>query len=163
MAKSEFDGYGIGGALEKNSLDQILQWVNRILPPEKPRHLLGLSEPDDIFTGIENGADTFDCVSPARIGRNGALYTNSGRINITKAMYKDDYSKVVEDCSCYTCQNYTKAYLRHLFKSSERLAATLATIHNEQFIVQLVESIRKSINNDTYFEFKDKWLSNYYS
>lgn len=162
LASLDFDGYGIGGALEKNTLAIILQWVNNILPVNKPRHLLGLSEPDDIFIGIENGADTFDCVSPARIARNGALYTNDGRININNAKHKNDFSPVVEGCQCYTCQNYSKAYLRHLFKAGERLAATLATIHNEFFIVKLVDDIRQSIIDDNFYSFKDEWLAKYY-
>lgn len=162
MANSDFDGYGIGGALEKNTLGEILTWVNQILPEQKPRHLLGLSEPDDIFIGIENGADTFDCVSPARVARNGALYTPNGRINIHNAKFKQDLSPVTDDCECYTCSNYTKAYLRHLYKTGERLASTLGTIHNEHFIVQLVEQIRQSILNDNFYQFKDSWLKNYY-
>lgn len=162
MGSLPFDGYGIGGALEKENLGTIVKWVNDILPTDKPRHLLGLSEPDDIFIGIENGADTFDCVSPARIGRNGSLYTNSGRFTIRNARFADDYSAVVEGCDCYTCQNYTKAYMHHLFKAGERLAATLATIHNEYFIVQLVKQIRQSIIDGNFYEFRDSWLKKYY-
>lgn len=163
MASQPFDGYGIGGALEKEKLGTIVKWVNDILPENKPKHLLGLSEPDDIFIGIENGVDTFDCVSPARIGRNGSLYTDSGRITVKNAKYADDYSPVVENCECYTCKNYTKAYMHHLFKAGERLSSTLATIHNEYFIVNLVKQIRQSIINGTFNEFKDNWLSKYYS
>jgi queuine tRNA-ribosyltransferase len=162
MAKIDFDGYGIGGALEKERLGEIVKWVNDILPENKPKHLLGLSEPDDIFIGIENGADTFDCVSPARIGRNGSLYTDSGRFTVKNAKYALDFSPVVEGCQCYTCINYTKAYMHHLFKAKERLSSTLATIHNEYFIVNLVEKIRLSILNGTFFEFKEKWLAKYY-
>jgi len=162
MGSLPFDGYGIGGALEKENLGTIVKWVNDILPEDKPRHLLGLSEPDDIFIGIENGADTFDCVSPARIGRNGSLYTLDGRFTIKNARYADDYSPVVEGCACYTCSNYTKAYLHHLFKAGERLSSTLATIHNEYFIVHLVDQIRDSIINGTFAEFKAAWLKRYY-
>lgn len=162
MSTLDFDGFGIGGALEKERLGEILQWVNTILPPEKPRHLLGLSEPDDIFIGIENGADTFDCVSPARIGRNGSLYTPDGRITVTNAKYREDFTPIYKDCDCYTCAHYSKAYLRHLFKAGERLAATLATIHNERFIVRLVDSIRLSIENGTFLDLKKDFLSRYY-
>jgi queuine tRNA-ribosyltransferase len=123
MGDLPFDGYGIGGALEKEKLGTIVKWVNSILPEDKPKHLLGLSEPDDIFIGIENGADTFDCVSPARIGRNGSLYTLDGRITIKKALYAEDYSPVVEGCACYTCSNYSKAYVHHLFRAGERLSS----------------------------------------
>lgn len=162
MGKLPFDGYGIGGALEKENLGTIVQWVTTILPENKPKHLLGLSEPDDIFIGIENGIDTFDCVSPARIGRNGSLYTVHGRFTVKNARFADDYSPVVEGCQCYTCQNYTKAYMHHLFKAGERLSSTLATIHNEYFIVQLVNQIRESILNDTFQDFKSSWLARYY-
>ncbi len=163
MSSLAFDGYGIGGALEKERLGEILTWVNSILPEDKPRHLLGLSEPDDIFIGIEHGADTFDCVSPARIGRNGSLYTPDGRITVTNAKYREDFTPIYADCTCYTCTHYTKAYLRHLFKAGERLAATLATIHNEHFIVELVDSIRASIENGTFEAHKQAWLARYYA
>ena len=162
MASQPFDGYGIGGALEKEKLGTIVQWVNNILPENKPKHLLGLSEPDDIFIGIENGVDTFDCVSPARIGRNGSLYTEDGRFTIKNAKYADDFSPVVDGCLCYTCTNYTKAYMHHLFKAGERLSSTLATIHNEYFIVQLVASIRQSIIDGSFYNYKDMWLKRYY-
>ncbi|MBP6916912.1 tRNA guanosine(34) transglycosylase Tgt [Candidatus Saccharibacteria bacterium] len=163
MAQLEFDGYGIGGAIQKSELAQMLQWVNELLPPHKPRHLLGLSEPDDIFIGIENGIDTFDCVAPARIARNASLYTPNGKIIIRKNLYSADFDPPVKDCGCYTCQNYSRAYLNHLFRSKERLAATLATIHNEYFIIHLVEQIRESIINDNFFEFKKSWLAKYYT
>ncbi|HPW48428.1 MAG TPA: tRNA guanosine(34) transglycosylase Tgt, partial [Candidatus Saccharibacteria bacterium] len=147
----------------KSELAQMLQWVNELLPPHKPRHLLGLSEPDDIFIGIENGIDTFDCVAPARIARNASLYTPNGKIIIRKNLYSADFDPPVKDCGCYTCQNYSRAYLNHLFRSKERLAATLATIHNEYFIIHLVEQIRESIINDNFFEFKKSWLAKYYT
>jgi queuine tRNA-ribosyltransferase len=162
MGSLPFDGYGLGGALEKEKLGTIVKWVNDILPKNKPKHLLGLSEPDDIFIGIENGTDTFDCVSPARIGRNGSIYTVNGRFTIKKAIYADDYGPLVDDCECYTCTKFTKAYMHHLFKAGERLSATLATIHNEYFIVQLVNQIRESIINGNFNEFKQTWLSRYY-
>lgn len=162
MGGLPFDGYGIGGALEKDTLGSIIRWVNEELPEDKPKHLLGISEPDDIFAGIENGADTFDCVSPARVGRNGALYTKDGRFNITNARFKKDFSRVTDECSCYTCANYTKAYIHHLFKAHEMLANTLATIHNEHFIVELVDDIRKSISDGSFFELKETWLARYY-
>lgn len=162
LGAMDFDGYGLGGALEKEKIGEITGWMCEELPEDKPRHMLGISEPDDIFACIENGADTFDCVSPARVGRNGALYTKNGRINIRRAEFATDYTPFDETCACYTCQNYTKAYLHHLFRSGELLANTLATIHNEQFIVKLVDDIRNSINDGTFFEFKDNFLESYY-
>ncbi len=162
LAAQNFDGFGLGGALTKDGMAEIVRWMNEELPEDKPRHMLGISEPDDIFECIENGADTFDCVSPARVGRNGAFYTPHGRINITNAKYKNDFTSVDETSDSYTAKNYTKAYLHHLFKSNELLGYTLATIHNERFIVKLVDDIRQSILDDTYFDFKKSWLANYY-
>lgn len=163
LGAMDFDGYGLGGALEKSRIGEITGWMCEELPEDKPRHMLGISEPDDIFACIQNGADTFDCVSPARVGRNGALYTKNGRVNIRRAEFATDYAPFDSECACYTCQNYSRAYLHHLFRSGELLANTLATIHNEQFIVTLVADIRNSINDGTFFAFKDEFLSTYYS
>lgn len=162
LAEQDFDGFGLGGALTKDGLGEIVRWMNEELPEDKPRHMLGISEPNDIFACIENGADTFDCVSPARVGRNGAIYTPHGRINITNAKYKNDFTPVDETSDSYTAKNYTKAYLHHLFKANELLGYTLATIHNERFIVKLVEDIRMNILNGTYHDFKQEWLTSYY-
>lgn len=158
-----FDGFGIGGALEKENLGTIVRWCAEELPEGKPRHLLGISEPDDIFVGIENGVDTFDCVSPTRVARNAAVYSPTGRFNVTNARFKADFSPIFEGCDCYTCAHYSRAYLRHLFKADERLAATLASIHNERFIVKMVDDARAAINDGTYFEYRDDFLGSYYS
>jgi queuine tRNA-ribosyltransferase len=163
LADMDFDGYGLGGALTKENIGEIVRWMCEELPEDKPRHMLGISEPDDIFACIENGADTFDCVSPARVGRNGALYLPTGRINIGNAKYRRDFAPLDSECDCYTCQNYSRAYLNHLFKAKELLFNTLATIHNERFIVRLVDNIRHSINEDRFYEFRDQWLARYYS
>lgn len=162
LAELDFDGFGLGGALTKDGLGEIVRWMVEELPEEKPRHMLGISEPNDIFDCIEHGADTFDCVSPARVGRNGALYLPTGRINITNAKYKRDFTPLDNNCDCYTCQNYTKAYLHHLFRTGELLANTLATIHNERFIIKLVDDIRESLNQGAFATFKESWLSKYY-
>lgn len=162
LAAQDFDGFGLGGALTKDKMGEIVRWMSEELPENKPRHMLGISEPDDIFACIENGADTFDCVSPARVGRNGAIYTPYGRINITNAKYKNDFSSLDETSDSYTAQNYTKAYMHHLFRTNELLGFTLATIHNERFIVKLVDDIRQSILDGSYEEFKKSWLSDYY-
>lgn len=163
LANLDFDGYGLGGALSKNQLGEIVRWMVEELPDNKPRHMLGISEPSDIFDCIENGADTFDCVSPARVGRNGALYLPTGRVNITNQKYQQDYSPLDKNCDCYTCQNYSRAYLNHLFKAGELLANTLATIHNERFIVRLVDGIRDSIETNTLKDYKENWLKTYYA
>ncbi len=163
LGEMDFDGYGIGGALRKEIIGDIVRWTNEELPDNKPRHMLGISEPNDIFACIENGADTFDCVSPARVARNGALYTKHGRVNITRAQYARDFAPFDDDCDCYTCCNYTSAYLHHLFNVDEMLGKTLATIHNERFIVRLVDDIRASITDGTFFDFKKEFIDNYYS
>ncbi len=163
LAEQDFDGFGLGGAFTKENLGEIVGWMGEELPEDKPRHMLGISEPDDIFDCIENGADTFDCVSPARVGRNGALYTPEGRINIKGAKYRTDFSPIFEGCDCYTCQNYTRAYVHHLFHAKELLANTLATIHNERFIVRLVDDIRTSITAGTFHDLKAAWLARYYA
>ncbi|AEF38665.1 tRNA guanosine(34) transglycosylase Tgt [Hoyosella subflava] len=157
-----FDGYGIGGALEKHQLGTIVQWVNEELPDETPKHMLGISEPDDLFVAIENGADTFDCVSPSRVARNGAIYLPTGRVNMDKARYKRDFNPIDDTCDCYTCANYTRAYLHHLYKSKELLGSTLATIHNERFIVRLVDRIRDSIDGGYFADLRSEVLGTYY-
>lgn len=162
LAELDFDGFGIGGALEKENLGTIVRWVNEELPADKPRHLLGISEPDDLFTAIENGADTFDCVTPSRVGRNAALYRPDGRFNVTRSANRRDFSPVDPDCDCYTCAHYTRAYLHHLFRAKEMVASTLATIHNERFIVRLVDQIRASISAGSFYEFRDDFLDTYY-
>lgn len=163
MGDLPFDGYGIGGALEKENMGRIVRWVNEILPADKPKHLLGISEPDDMFEAVEQGIDTFDCVSPTRVARNGAAYTLDGRINLKAAKYREDFSPLDPDCSCYTCQNYTRAYIQHLFRAKEINAAMLMSLHNEFFIVQLVRQMRASIIDGAFFDFKKSWLARYYS
>jgi len=120
------------------------------------------SQPADLFLGVEYGVDTFDCVAPTRQARNGALYTYDGRINITNAKYQGDFSPIDRECDCYSCQHYTRAYINHLFRSDEILGATLASIHNERFVVRTVDQIRESLKDATYFELKQSFLSRYY-
>jgi queuine tRNA-ribosyltransferase len=157
-----FDGYGIGGALEKENLGVITGWVSSELPADRPRHMLGISEPDDLFTCIENGADTFDCVSPSRVARNAAVYTMAGRFNVNTAASRRDFTPIDGDCDCYTCTHYTRAYLHHLFKAKEMLAPTLCTIHNERFVVRLVDRIRDAINDGTFDDLRAEVLGRYY-
>ncbi len=158
----DFDGFGIGGSFGKDDIGTAVRWVNTILPESKPRHLLGIGEPIDFFYGIEAGVDTFDCVSPTRLGRNGSLYTKDGRMNINNAKYKDDQSVVEEGCGCYLCVHHTRAYLAHLFREDEMLGAALGSIHNLHFAINLVENIRKSLLDGTYEQLKTKTLSGYY-
>ncbi|WP_082691730.1 tRNA guanosine(34) transglycosylase Tgt [Mycobacterium sp. IS-1556] len=158
-----FDGYGIGGALEKQNLATIVGWVCEELPVDKPRHLLGISEPDDLFDAVAAGADTFDCVSPSRVARNAALYSTTGRFNITNARFRRDFTPIDADCDCYTCAHYTRAYLHHLFKAKEILSATLCTIHNERFVVRLVDRMRAAIDAGEFEELRADVLGRYYS
>lgn len=161
LGAMDFDGYGIGGSFTKEDMGTAVKWVCEILPEGKPRHLLGIGEPLDILLGIENGIDTFDCVAPTRIARNGALYTKDGRINITNTKYKEDMSPISDDENWYT-HNYTKAYLSHLFTSDEMLAATLASIHNLKFLTTLCEEARTHLITGTFQVFKDDFIARYY-
>ena len=161
IGEMDFDGFGIGGSFAKEDMSTAVKWVNEILPEEKPRHLLGIGEPEDLFMGVENGVDLFDCVAPTRIARNGSLYTKTGKINIFNAKFIKDYNNIDEGCECYTCKGYTRAYLSHLFRAKEMLAATLASVHNIYFINKLVADMRKAILEDRFFEFKEEFLNKY--
>lgn len=159
----DFDGYGIGGVFGPTEISTVLGWVCNILPINKPRHLLGMgSQPADLFLGVEYGIDTFDCVAPTRQARNGALFTYNGRLNIRNGGYKMDFAPIDKDCDCYTCKSYTRAYIHHLFRASEILGLTLASIHNERFVVRTVDHIRESLKNDTFFDYKKYFLEKYY-
>ena len=149
-----FDGFDIGGSFDKKDIGTAVGWVCEELPENKPRHLLGIGEPEDLILGIENGIDTFDCVAPTRIARNGAAYTKSGRINLFNTEFQTDFSPIDAGCECYTCKNYTKAYVAHLFRAKEMLAATLTSIHNVYFLVHLVKEARKAIVEGKWEEFK---------
>lgn len=163
----QFDGFGLGGAFEKESLGQTLAWMTRILPENKPRHLLGLSKPDDIFAGVENGADTFDCVAPTREARHGRIYTLNGDINLKRAEFKDDQRLLDMECDCPTCvTGMTRASLRTKLKSvdmdEKAEALTLLSQHNVRFIIRLTEQIRDSLETGSFGELRDKWLRCYY-
>lgn len=161
ISSLDFDGFGIGGSFAKEDMSTAVKWVNEILPEGKPRHLLGIGEPEDLFMGIENGVDLFDCVAPTRLGRNGTIYTKDGKIIIMNKQFRDDFTPIESDCECYTCKNYTRAYIAHLFHGKEMLAGTLASTHNLYFIVNLVKSIRQSIIEGTFVQFKQEFLSRY--
>lgn len=162
LGAMDFDGYGIGGSFNKDDMAQAVGWVNSILPEEKPRHMLGIGEPMDIFAGVENGCDLFDCVSPTRVARHGRIYTNNGPLQIKNSRFKRDFTALETDCACYTCKHYTRAYIHHLQRSKELLGQTLASIHNLYFIVKLVDDIRGSIHNDNFEEFKKEFIEKYY-
>ena len=162
-ASKAVDGFGIGGVFTAKGMAKMLQTVNNILPENKPRHLLGMGqEPIDLFDGAEHGCDTFDCVGPTRMARNGSLYTYDGRINIKNAKYRHDFAPLMLDCDCECCKNYNRAYLHHLFKTDEITAKVLASIHNEHFVVHVVDHIRASLLDGTFANYKQHFLSRYY-
>lgn len=163
LGAMEFDGYGIGGSFNKEDMGTAVRWVNEILPEGKPRHLLGIGEPIDLLLGIENGIDTFDCVVPTRLGRNGTLYTKNGRLIIQNAQYRKDFTPLEQGCECYTCKNYSRAYLAHLFRAKEMFAGTLASIHNLHFLTKLVDGAREAILNDTFANYKKEFTERYVS
>lgn len=157
----EFDGFGIGGALDKDSLGTIVGWVNSTLPQEKPKHLLGIGAPEDLFVGVENGVDTFDCVLASRIARTSAVYTMEGRFNVSNQPFIRDFNPIDDECDCYTCTNYSRAYLCHLFRAKEMVAGTLATIHNERFIVRLVDQMRQALLDGNFQDMKKEFMGRY--
>lgn len=162
MAKLDVDGFGIGGVFEPGEIPSTVRWVVEELPQDKPRHLLGMgNQVIDLFLGVEYGMDTFDCIAFTRQARNGGLYTYTGRINIKNKKFQKDFKSIDQLCHCYTCRNYTRAYINHLFRANEMLAFTLASIHNEYFAVNLVDKIRESIIQGKFLDFKQKFLSVY--
>ena len=158
----DFDGFGIGGSVgrSKEDLYRVLDWTIPLLPEEKPRHLLGIGEIEDIFHAVARGVDLFDCVAPTRMARNGALWVKDAqdfRVNITNSMYKRDPRPIAPDCECYTCQNFSRAYLHHLFIAKEILAMRLATIHNLYFLESLMREIRRAIQESALIELAAMW------
>lgn len=163
LGTMDFDGYGIGGSFTKADMDKTVKAATENLPENKPRHLLGIGEPIDFFVGVEYGIDTFDCVSPTRVARNGSFYTPDGRKNITNAKYREDMNVLMQDCDCYTCvSGYTASYIAHLYRADEILALTLLSIHNLRFVVRLVDQIRQSLLDDNFQEFKKDFCGRYY-
>lgn len=161
--KRGFGGFGIGGALEKDILGTIVGWVTDELPADKPRHLLGISEPDDIFVSVEAGADTFDCVAPTRLGRRGGVYTLDGRMNLSSSRFKRDFAGIDDEFGGYVSTNYSRAYIHHLLKAKEFLAGTLCTMHNLEFMIRLVDNIRRAIDAGAYEAYRDEFLGRYYA
>lgn len=157
-----FDGFGIGGSFVKEDMASAVRWVNEVLPRDMPRHLLGVGEPVDLFLAVENGCDLFDCVAPTRMARNGTLHTAHGRINILNAKFRNDLGPIDPECGCYTCQNFSAAYVSHLFRAKEMLAATLASIHNLYFIIHMVDRMRSEILAGDFFKYKEEFLQKYY-
>jgi queuine tRNA-ribosyltransferase len=167
LGAMDFDGFGLGGAFLKEDLGKILGWVAEELPFEKPRHLLGLSRPDDIFVGVENGADTFDCVAPTREARHGRIYTLDGDLNLRRGAWTGVEKPLDDDCDCATCrEDWTLGGLRELLKSQDRDEKekyfNLASVHNVRFIVRLTEQIRENMLVGRFEIFRDEFLKRYY-
>lgn len=164
LVEMDFDGYSIGGTSvgeDKETMYRMIDYSIKYLPNHKPRYLMGVGAVNDLLEGIERGVDMFDCVLPTRIARHGTLMTSNGRINIKKAMYKNDFSSLDPNCDCETCQNYTKAYLNHLFRCNEGLGSRLLSIHNLRFLIKLVEDARNAIINNNFKAFKKSILEKY--
>ena len=164
LVKMDFDGYSIGGTSIGEPKDVMFEMVSYsvpYLPEDKPRYLMGVGSIDYILEGIAMGVDMFDCVLPTRIARHGALMTSKGRVNIRDAKYEYDFSPLDEECDCYTCKNYTKAYLRHLYKCDETLGKRLLSIHNIRFLIHMMEEARTAIKEDRFGDFKDEFIKKY--
>ena len=162
--KMDFDGYSIGGTSvgeDKDTMYKMIDWAIKYLPVDKPRYLMGVGDPLDLFEGVERGVDMFDCVLPTRIARHANAFTNGGKINLRNLKFKEDFSPIDEKCDCYTCKNYSKAYIRHLFVAGEGLGGRLLSIHNIRFLIRIMENIRQAIKEDKFKEYKNEFLKEY--
>ena len=155
--KLGFDGYSIGGTSvgeDKPTMYKMIEYGIKYLPEDKPRYLMGVGTPEDLIENIERGVDMFDCVMPTRNARNGTLFTTFGRLNIKKADYKEDMTPIDEACDCYTCKNFSKAYLNHLYRAKEITYFRLGSIHNIHYYLSLMKQAREAILADNWIEFK---------
>ena len=162
--KLDFDGYSIGGTSvgeDKDTMYKMIDYGIKYLPTDKVRYLMGVGDPIDIIEGVIRGVDIFDCVLPTRIARHGQAFTREGKINFNNAKYKEDFSPVEEGCDCYTCKNYTKAYVRHLITTDEMLGGRLLSINNIRFLIKLTEELREAIKENRVLEYKEEFLSKY--
>ncbi len=165
IVELDLPGYAIGGLSvgePKELMYEVLDYAADYLPTLKPRYLMGVGSPDCLFEGVERGIDMFDCVLPTRIARNGTAMTSQGKIAIKNAMHEKDFESLDPECGCYTCQNYSKAYLRHLYKSNEILSSMLLSNHNLYFLVKLMENIRHAIEIDGFSDYKKDFMTKYY-
>lgn len=162
--KMDFDGYSIGGTSvgeDKDTMYKMIDYGIKYLPEDKVRYLMGVGDPIDIIEGTIRGIDIFDCVLPTRIARHGQAFTREGKINFNNAKYKEDFTPVEEGCDCYTCQNYTKAYIRHLITTDEMLGGRLLSIHNIRFLIKLTEELREAIKENRILEYRKEFISKY--
>ena len=164
-AKMNFDGYSIGGTSvgeTKKVMYQMVEYATAYLPEDKVRYLMGVGDPIDIIEGVIRGVDIFDCVLPTRIARHANAFTKYGKINLKNAKFKEDFTPIEEGCDCYACQNFTKAYIRHLVTLNEMLGSRLLSIHNLRFLTRLTEDLRECIKNDNILEYRQEFIKNYY-
>lgn len=162
--KLDFDGYSIGGTSvgeDKETMMKMIDYGIKYLPTDKPRYLMGVGEPTDIFEGVLRGIDMFDCVLPTRLARHGHAFTLDGKINLKNAKYKEDFTPIDNECDCECCKHYTKAYIRHLIIANETLGQRLLSIHNLRFLIKITENIRKSIKNDEFTEYMNNFINRY--
>lgn len=160
----DFPGYSIGGLSVGEPIElmcHVMDYTVELLPRDKPRYLMGVGSPDYLFEAVERGIDMADCVLPTRMARHGAFFTSKGQITIKNSKYRRDFGPVDEECECYTCKNYSRAYIRHLFNENEILGARLASIHNLFFLINLMKRIRISIMEDNFINFKEEFYENY--
>ena len=160
----DFPGYAIGGLSvgePKHHMYEVLEHTTPLLPRDKARYLMGVGSPDCLVEGVLRGVDMFDCVLPTRIARNGTMMTQNGKVVIKNAKYTSDFEPLDPGCDCYTCKNYSKAYLRHLFKANETLGLRLATIHNLHFLIKLMKNMRQAILDDRFLEYKNEFFGQY--
>ncbi|GAB6100290.1 tRNA guanosine(34) transglycosylase Tgt [Halanaerocella petrolearia] len=163
---TEFDlpGYAIGGLSvgePKEEMLEVLDYAPDLLPENKPRYLMGVGTPYDLFEAVMRGVDMFDCVFPTRVARNGAVFTSHGRITVRNAQYKKDFTPMDPECDCYACRNYTRGYIRHLIKRNEILGLRLTTYHNLYFLLNLMEKIREAIKDDRFLEYRAEFYDKY--
>jgi queuine tRNA-ribosyltransferase len=162
--KLDFDGYSIGGTSvgeDKDTMYKMIEYAIPYLPEDKPRYLMGVGDPIDIIEGVIRGIDMFDCVLPTRIARHGNALTLDGKINLKNAQYKEDFTPIMDNCDCYACNYYTKAYIRHLIMNNETLGGRLLSIHNIRFLIRLTEELREAIKNESILEYKEKFIQRY--
>lgn len=160
----DFPGYAMGGLSvgePKDLFYETLAYTAPLMPENKPRYLMGVGSAEDLFEGVMNGVDMFDCVLPTRIARNGACMVPEGRLNLRNASLSRDTRPIQEGCACYTCRTYSRAYLRHLFRTEEILGLRLASIHNVHFLLQLMRDIRQSILEERFEQFREEFLANF--
>lgn len=164
LVKMDFDGYSIGGTSigePKEVCFRMIDYAIKYLPQDKPRYLMGVGSLDYMLEGVAKGVDMMDCVLPTRIARHGTLMTHNGRVNIKNEKYKEDFTTLDPECDCYTCKNFTKAYLRHLYVADEAFGKRLLSIHNLRFLISIMEGAREAIKEDRFLEYKDEVLRKY--